>query len=92
MSYAKSQCPVSRAEFRAHAKPYVLTCPDGTTVELDVKEFSTGSLGFYYNGKLDVYVNGHKCKCQAGLQVTLVNSKELPAARPDDVIPPAAAA
>src|SRR5437868_3182975 len=47
----KTVCPISRAEFRGNAKPTSVTIA-GSPLIADVKEFSTGSLGWYLNGKI----------------------------------------
>ena len=45
----KTTCPISRTDFRHNAKP--VTVSIGTVpLQADVKEFSTGSLGWYLNG------------------------------------------
>ena len=44
----------------------------------DVKEFSTGSLGWYLNGKTIVKVGDKPVTVQIGLNMTIVGSKELP--------------
>ncbi len=74
---AKTACPIDRATFRANAKPVAITI-DGVPVPAAVKEFSTGSLGWYVNGKTTVHVNGVPCSVQIGMNLTLVGSKELP--------------
>ena len=74
---AKSSCPVTRAEFRAHAKPVEVVI-NGVPLIADVKEFSTGSLGWYLNGKTTLDVGGTIVSVQIGLNLTIVGSKELP--------------
>jgi hypothetical protein len=44
----------------------------------DVKEFSTGSLGWYLNGKTTIEVGGKPVTVQIGMNLTIVGSKELP--------------
>ena len=44
----------------------------------EVKEFSTGSLGWYLNGKATLEIDGKPVQVQIGLNLTLVGSKELP--------------
>jgi hypothetical protein len=73
----KSTCPITRAEFRAKAKPVTVTIA-GQTLVADVKEFSTGSLGWYLNAKMAVEVGGTPVNVQIGLNLTIVGSKELP--------------
>ena len=51
---------------------------NGTTMLAEPKEFSTGSLGWFLNGKTVIEVNGVKVTVQVGLNMTIVGSKELP--------------
>ena len=79
---AKNQpCLVSREQFRAKAKQVPVTIA-GTQLAADVKEFSTGSLGWYLNGKMQVEIDGVRCQVQIGLNLTIANSKELPKDQP----------
>ena len=73
----KTVCPINRSEFRAHAKPTNVTIA-GVPLIADVKEFSTGSLGWYLNGKTMIEINGRPVAVQIGLNLTIVGSKELP--------------
>jgi hypothetical protein len=74
----KSKCPITRSQFRQHAKPLDMTI-DGKAVTAEPKEFSTGSLGWNVNQKLTVTIDGVRVECQLGLNLTAVGSKELPA-------------
>jgi hypothetical protein len=76
----KTSCPISRAEFRSGAKPVTVTI-GGVPLVAEVKEFSTGSFGWYLNGKTSIEVNGKPVPVQIGMNLTIVGSKELP---PDD--------
>ena len=78
MSATATRCPVSRKQFADNAKGIVVTLPDGQKLLLDVKQFSTGSMGWYCNGKVSVDLNGTPVKCQVGFQLTVIGSKELP--------------
>lgn len=73
---AKS-CPISREEFRNNAEAVKVTI-NGVEHEAEVKEFSTGSFGWYLNGKTTVEVNGKKIAVQMGMNLTVVGSKDLP--------------
>ena len=73
---AKTTCPITRAQFR-DAKPVEITI-NGSPMLADPREFSTGSLGWYLNGKTVVDVNGTKVTVQVGINLTVVGSKELP--------------
>lgn len=83
----KTTCPISRSEFRGKAKPIVIKIGD-VPLQADVKEFSTGSLGWYLNGKTTIDVGGTPVSVQIGMNLTIVGSKELP----QDATPATAAA
>jgi hypothetical protein len=74
---AKTACPITRDEFKQHAKPIKIMIGD-TPYVAEVKEFSTGSLGWNINGKTAIEINGKMVSVQIGLNLTLVGSKELP--------------
>lgn len=74
---AKSSCPVSRAEFLSDAKPVEVVI-NGIPMTAEVKEFSTGSLGWYLNGKANIKVGEKNVSVQIGMNLTIVGSKELP--------------
>jgi hypothetical protein len=74
---AKTTCPITRADFRAKAKPVAVTI-NNVPLQAEVKEFSTGSLGWYLNGKMTIDVGGTVVSVQIGMNLTIVGSKELP--------------
>ena len=74
---AKTTCPVNRSDFRAKAKPVSVTI-NNVPMQAMVKEFSTGSLGWYLNGKTTIDVGGTLVAVQIGMNLTIVGSKELP--------------
>ena len=74
---AKTSCPITRPEFWDKAEQVVVKIND-QELHADKKEFSTGSLGWYLNGKTTVDVGGKKVQVQIGLNLTIVGSKELP--------------
>jgi hypothetical protein len=74
---AKKTCPVTRADFRTHAKPITVNI-NGLPLQAEVKEFSTGSLGWFLNGKTTIDVDGKAVTVQIGMNMTIVGSKELP--------------
>lgn len=71
----KTLCPISREDFTGKAKPLSIRIGD-QLVSADVKEFSTGSFGWFLNGKVTVEVDGVPLKVQVGLNLTVVGSKE----------------
>jgi len=76
---AKTTCPITRADFRTHAKPVSVKIGE-VPLQAEVKEFSTGSLGWYLNGKTTIDVGGKVVTVQIGMNMTIVGSKELPPA------------
>lgn len=52
---------------------------NGNEMLAERREFSTGSFGWYLNGKTVVTVDGKPLNVQVGLNLTVVGSKELPA-------------
>ncbi len=74
---AKTTCPVTRAEYLEHAKAVEVVI-NGVPLMAEVKEFSTGSLGWYLNGKTTIRVNDKPVSVQIGMNLTIVGSKELP--------------
>jgi hypothetical protein len=74
---AKSQCPLSQAQFLAKAEPLKIGI-NGQEMLAEVKAFSTGSFGWYLNGKTTVMVDGKAVSIQIGMNLTIVGSKEAP--------------
>ncbi len=73
----KSTCPITRQQFREKAKPVEIVV-NGVPLIAEVKEFSTGSLGWYLNGKTSISIDGVPTSIQIGMNLTIVGSKELP--------------
>ncbi len=73
----KTSCPITRQDFRANAKP-VTVMINNVPLQAEVKEFSTGSMGWYLNGKTTIDVGGTLVSVQIGMNLTIVGSKELP--------------
>ena len=72
---AKSPCPLTRTQFIESAEPVKLIV-NGQELIADKREFSTGSFGWYYNGKVTITVAGKPLSVQVGLNLTVVGSKE----------------
>ena len=70
-------CPITRKQFQENAKPIEVTI-NGVPMVAEVKEFSTGSLGWNISNKTTVNVGGTPVSVQIGLNLTIVGSKELP--------------
>jgi len=60
-----------RQEFLAGAKPVTLVLEDGTTVAALPKRFSSGSVGWYFSGRLVLA----EVSCQVSMCCTIVGSK-----------------
>jgi hypothetical protein len=73
----KTTCPITRQQFRDGAKPVTVSIA-GIPQAAGPKEFSTGSLGWYLNGKVSIEVDGVPVQVQIGMNLTIVGSKELP--------------
>jgi hypothetical protein len=75
----KTSCPITRADFRTKAKPVTVTIGSVPLIA-EVKEFSTGSLGWYLNGKTTLDIEGTLVAVQINTSLIVVGSKELPGA------------
>jgi hypothetical protein len=85
----KTVCPITRDQFDA-AKPVTVVI-NGIEQSAPPKRFSTGSLGWYLNGKTEIEIDGVKVPVQIGMNLTIVGSKELPGGEADAKPEPAAA-
>jgi hypothetical protein len=72
---AKSPCPISKTQFLEKAEP-VKVMLASSEINADKREFSTGSFGWYYNGKTTIMVDGKPLAVQIGMNLTVVGSKE----------------
>ena len=72
---AKSPCPISLPQFLEKAEPLKINI-NGSEMLADVKSFSTGSFGWYLNGKTTVMVDGKAVTVQIGMNMIIVGSKE----------------
>lgn len=73
-SSRKTVCLITREQFHG-AKPLTVMIA-GSPMVASVHHFSTGSLGWYLNGRTVVEVDGVPCTVQVGLNLTIVGSKE----------------
>jgi hypothetical protein len=67
---AKSVCPVSKTQFLEKAEAVKIVIGNSE------REFSTGSFGWYHNGKISITVDGKPLSVQVGINLTVVGSKE----------------
>lgn len=72
---AKTSCPVTAAQFAEKATPLKITI-NGQDMLAEVKQFSTGSFGWYLNGKTVIEIDGKAISVQIGMNMTVVGSKE----------------
>lgn len=70
----RTECPISREKFFETAQPITAQIA-GTPVVVPPKEFSSGSFGFYTNGKITMMIDGKAVVFQMAVQLTAVNSK-----------------
>jgi hypothetical protein len=77
MAKSKTVCPVTREEFKSQAPTLEIVIGE-RKFKATPREFSTGSLGWYVNDKMEVEISGKPVLIQLGLNLTVVGSKELP--------------
>jgi hypothetical protein len=68
-------CPITRAQFRDKAEP-VKVVVNGVEMTAEIKEFKTGSFGWYLNNKATINVGGTPVTVQVGANLTVVGSKD----------------
>ena len=73
----KTTCPITRADFLAHAKPITIDL-GGHPITAEPREFSTGSFGWYVNAKSPIKVDGKRLSVQVGMNLIVVGSKDQP--------------
>jgi hypothetical protein len=71
----KTSCPVSLTQFLEKATPMKITI-NGQDMLAEVKSFSTGSFGWYLNGKTVIEIDGKAISVQIGMNMTVVGSKD----------------
>jgi hypothetical protein len=71
----KTVCAISRADFLAKAEPLKIEI-GGFPLLAEPREFSTGSFGWYVNGKASLTVDGKTLPVQVGMNLIVVGSKE----------------
>lgn len=71
----KTICPISREDFLAKAEPLKIDL-GGFPMVADPREFSTGSFGWYVNGKANLTVDGKNISVQVGMNLIVVGSKD----------------
>lgn len=74
---SKASLPITRSQFSTQAKPVPVVI-NGKEMVAKAKEFSTGSLGWNVNEKMQIEVGGESVTVQVGLNLTIIGSKDLP--------------
>jgi hypothetical protein len=74
---AKTTCPIPRTDFLAKAESVKIDLA-GFPVTAEPREFSTGSFGWYFNGKAPIVVDGKTVQVQVGMNLIVVGSKDTP--------------
>lgn len=82
----KTKASITRADFRESAQAIKVVIND-IPMMAEVKEFSTGSLGWYLNGKTTIDIGGKPVSVQIGMNLTIVGSKDLPKGEAPDESP-----
>ena len=71
---------ITKREFARAAQRLQLSLdtgePGAAKVELEPREFSSGSFGWFTSEKLEVRVGAKKVRCQMSLNVTVIGSKK----------------
>jgi hypothetical protein len=76
-STRKTTCAITRQQYTANAKP-VTVAINNQPLSASPKQFSTGSMGWFANGKVSLIVDGIPVQCQVSLNITVIGSKDLP--------------
>lgn len=71
----ETACPITKEEFLAAAQA-LLGEIGNQPVCADVKEFSTGSFGWYGSNKITVPIGDVPLKCQVQITITAIGSKK----------------
>jgi hypothetical protein len=76
--FKPTACPITREQFIDDAAQMPIKIGDSGVLTADPREFSSGSLGWFANGKVTVIIDGVAVKCQFSGSLTVIGSKELP--------------
>jgi hypothetical protein len=72
----KTVCPISRETFKQAAQPLGVRIGEAAFTAAP-KDFTSGSFGYYANGKFTQTIDGKPVTFQVGLVITAVGSKDL---------------
>ncbi len=73
---ASSKCPITREQFLKEAGALAVTIGEQQAGVALVKEFSTGSFGWYLSGKTIITVDNTPVKVQMNCSLVVVGSKK----------------
>lgn len=71
----KTECQITKTQFSEKATPLKVTINDQSKVA-EVKEFSSGNLGWYLSDRVTVMIDGKPVKCMVNLSVVAIGSKD----------------
>jgi hypothetical protein len=71
----KTICPISRADFKAKAKPVTIKIGEVPHMA-EKKDFSTGSFGWYLNARTTIDIDGTPVPVLINASLIIVGSKE----------------
>lgn len=77
MSTTTAPMTLTREHFQQTAQPVQATIA-GAPILAGVKEFSTGTLGYFGNGKIVLNIGGIMTPCTIDLKIYVNKSKDLP--------------
>ena len=71
----KTTCPVTLTQFLEKAEPLSVVI-NGQEMIADVKQFGTGSFGWFLNTRMVVQVDGKPVSVQIGMNLAVAGSRE----------------
>lgn len=71
----RKDCPITLNQFLTLARPITLMV-DGQSITLEPREYSSGSFGFGYYGKVTTKIGEQQIKLQASISLVVANSKK----------------
>jgi hypothetical protein len=74
---SKTECPLTAQAFLDHAAPLTISVNgEAITGEASPRVFSSGSFGYFINGKIVLNIAGRAVKCQVSGNVVVVGSRD----------------
>lgn len=72
---SKKSCPIKKSVFLSVAEPLTVEIA-GQSFQIAPRSFTSGSVGYYATGKVNVMVDGKLVPLQLGLNLTVIGSKD----------------